>query len=394
MLYLSQLIGKKIQYQGKPFGKIIDMAIFVNKTVPPVSKIEIQQGKTKITIPSQAIRLEGTKITLTTTDIPYLPYDHKDFYLGEDLLDKQVIDVDGRRLVRVNDIVLENGHELKVSGIDIGFDGILRRLGLGLLKTEEKILPWHVIEAFDYDTGTIKIKLKQNNLAKLHPADIADILEDAGTKERLGIVSSLDAKQAARAIEEADEETQVSILENLTPAVLKEIINKMHISELADVFYDLNPLKSAEIQKVLGVDKLQSVQRLSSFSHNVAGGLMHDNFLERNGNSTVSELLKDLSEQSFIPEIVIVISDDKTFLGTIQIKDLLRADRLATLSDTISDRIYISEKTSFQAIITLFAQYNLRVLPVLDREKKPIGIVLIDEILKIINEENQHNEKI
>src|SRR5579859_5104369 len=124
MLYLSQLLGKKIFFQGKPFGKIVDMAIFINKTVPPVSKIEILQGKTKITIPPQAIRFENGTIILTTNNIPHLPYDHKDFYLGEDLLDKQVIDIDGRRLVRVNDVVLENGHELKVSGIDIGIDGI------------------------------------------------------------------------------------------------------------------------------------------------------------------------------------------------------------------------------------------------------------------------------
>lgn len=369
------------------------MAVFVNKTVPPISKIEIQQGKKKITIPPQAIRFDKGNITLTSTDFPQLPYDHKDLYLAEDLLDKQVIDTDGRRLVRVNDVVLEDGHELKVAGIDIGFDGILRRLGLGTIKIEQKILPWHVIEAFDYDTGTIKIKLRQNNLAKLHPADIADILEDAGTKERLGIVESLDAKQAARAIEEADEETQVSIIENLTPQALKNIINTMHISELADVFHDINPLKIQEIQQLLGSEKVQRVKKLSAFSDTVAGGMMHENFVKAESSETAGKLLTLLKKQSYIPEIVIIMQNQK-FIGTVQIKDLLKQTPDTLLGDIISEKISISPDTDFTEMVRIFAQYNLRVLPVIDAEKNPLGIVLVDEILKVIHEENERDENI
>lgn len=392
-MYLSQLLNRPVYFQGKPYGKIVDMAIFSNKALSPVSRIEILHGKKKVTIPPQAIRIEKNSITLTTNDIPQLPYDHNDLYLAEDLLDKQVIDIDGRRLVRVNDVVLENGHELKVSGIDIGFDGILRRLGLGILHIDKKILPWNVIEAFDYETGTVKIKLKQNTLAKMHPADIADILEDAGTKERLGIVESLDAKQAARAIEEADEETQLSILENLSPGVLKDVINKMHIAEIADVFHDLNPLRSEEIQKVLGADKLQKVKSLSAFSDTVAGGLMHETFFQKDAQTTVKALLKDLQKEVFIPE-TIIITKNNTYSGTLQVKDLLHADDKTALEDTISDTQYINEQTPFDEIVRLFAQYNLRVLPVVNKEKKPLGIVIVDEILKIIDEENERDENI
>lgn len=370
------------------------MAVFLNKTDPPISKIEIRQGKNKLTIPPHALRMENGRFILTTNDFPHLPYDHKDLYLAEDLLDKQVIDIDGRRLVRVNDVVLENGHELKVAGIDIGFDGVLRRLGLGKIKFEPKILPWNVIEAFDYDTGNIKIKLTQNNLSRLHPADLADILEDAGTKERLGIVESLDARQAALAIEEADEETQVSILENLTPDVLKAVINKMHISEIADVFHDLNPVKSIEIQKVLDADKLQSVKRLSAFSDTVAGGLMHEHFLKKDGQTVIKNLMQELRESPFTPEAIVVTNGDSKFAGTVQIKDLVHIDPLALLTDSVSEKMYIYETTSFNEIIRLFAQYNLRVIPVVNKDKQPIGIVMVDDILKIIHEENERDETI
>lgn len=393
MIYLSQLLNRQVSYQGKPFGKIVDMAVFLNKTDPPISKIEVRQGKTKITIPPHAFRIENGQVMLTSDNFPHLPYDHKDLYLAEDLLDKQVIDIDGRRLVRVNDVVLENGHELRVAGIDIGFDGVLRRLGLGMVHIEPKVLPWNLIEAFDYDTGTIKLKLKQNRLASLHPADLADILEEAGTKERVGIVESLDAKQAAMAIEEADEETQVSILENLTPSALKDIISKMHDAELADVFHDINPAKAQEIQKALGADRLQQVKTLSAFSDTVAGGLMHENFMQRDGNDTAGQLMEELKQPSYIPEVVLVTQDDK-YLGVVQVKDLLHADSSALLKTIISDRKYITTETSFEDMVRLFAQYNLRVIPVVNETQTPIGIVLVDELLKVIDEENERDENI
>lgn len=393
MLYLSQLLNKKVYFQGKLFGKIIDMAVLETGKLPPISKIEIVQGKTKITIPPTALRIENGAIILTTNNIPHLPYDHKDLYLAEDLLDKQVIDVDGRRLVRVNDVVLENGHELRVTGIDIGFDGVLRRLGLGMVKMQPQVLPWNVIEAFDYETGTIKIKVKQNNLSKLHPADLADILEDAGTKERVGILESLDAKQAARAIEEADEETQISILENLTPTALKSIINKMHIAELADVFHDINYEKAQEIQRVLGTDKAQKMKLLSAFSDNVAGGMMHESFLQQEGKRTVKELVNVLANMTYVPEVAIITHNER-FAGTVKIKDLLHVDKLALLEDIISDKISVADNTPFEEIIRLFAQYNLRALTVTDIQKKPIGIIVIDEILKVIDEENERDENL
>ena len=393
MLFLSQLLNKSVFYQGRPYGKVIDMAVFLNKTDPPISKIEILQGKNKLTIPPNTLRIENGTLTLTSNDFPHLPYDHQDLYLAEDLLDKQVIDIDGRRLVRVNDVVLENGRELRVAGIDIGFDGVLRRLGLGMIHVKPQILPWNLIEAFDYDTGNIKIKLTQNRLASLHPADLADILEEAGTKERLGIVESLDAKQAARAIEEADEETQLSILENLTPDVLKNVINKMHVSQLADVFHDLNPIKSEEIQKVLDADRLKQVQILSRFSDTVAGGLMHQHFVQKEGNITVKELLEELKQPSSIPE-VIIITDDKKYLGLIQVKDLLHADKLSHLKDIISEKQYVVPYTSFEEVLRVLANYNLRAVPVIDTERMPIGIVMIDDVIQTIQEENERDENI
>ncbi|MDE2026242.1 MAG: PRC-barrel domain-containing protein, partial [Patescibacteria group bacterium] len=128
MVYLSQLLGKTVYYQRKPYGKLADLAIFTNSDKPHIAKFEIKKGNKKLTVSPNAITFDKNLLTLTTQQIPLLPYDHNDFYLNEDLLDKQVIDIDGRRLVRVNDVALEQNGQLKVVGIDVGFPGIMRRL--------------------------------------------------------------------------------------------------------------------------------------------------------------------------------------------------------------------------------------------------------------------------
>ncbi len=395
MLYLSQLLNKTIYQDGKPFGKIVDMAIFENRPIPPVSKIEIKHKNEKLTISPQALSVKDNHLELSSQHIPLLPYDHKDFYLVEDMLDKQVIDIDGKRLVRVNDILLEDAHgQLKVIGIDIGFGGILRRLGIPMFQPSATVIPWAVIEAFDYQTGDIKIKLKQNSLSMLHPADIADILEAAGVKERLGIVEALDVGQAAKAIEEADEETQVSILEGLEPNIVKDIINKMHIAELADVMQDLNPLRAKEMQSALGEEKLQHLKKLLSFSDDVAGGFMHLSFFHTDSEKTVKEVLQEIERNANVPETIIVTNGGGKIVGIVNAKDLLIADKLAKVKDCISEKKFVYPHTRLSAIISLFAQYNLRVVPVIDSEKKPLGIILIDDILKNIEQENERNEEL
>jgi len=310
MLYLSQLLNRTVYAQGKPFGKIVDMAVFENRPHPPISKIEIKTKKELLTVSPHALAVENNRLVVKTQQMPMLPYDANDFYLSEDLLDKQVIDVDGKKLVRVNDVLLEAEGELKVVGIDVGIGGILRRLGIAL-NVPTRVLPWTMIEAFDYHTGSVKLKLKQNNLNALNPAVLADILEEAGSQERLGIVTALDPKHAARAIEETNDQTQISILGQLPQTRFKEIINKMHLSEIADVFHYLNPLKTKDIKMTLSEDKNNRLAKLLHFSDNVAGGLMNISFLRIDAGKTVKETIKMLLIDKIIPEGIVVTNGNE-----------------------------------------------------------------------------------
>lgn len=393
MVYISQILGKTVYFDNKPFGKIVDMAVTPNSPQPSVSKLEIKREGKKLTISPGVISFLNNKFLLQTNKIPLLPYDHNEFYLAEDLLDKQVIDVNGRRIVRVNDIVLEINGEIKIVGIDVGFNGILRRLGLWTFKNFIKIIPWNVIEAFDYQTGNIKIKLTQRKLSLLHPSEIADILEDVGSKERMGIVAALDAKKAARAIEKTNSETQISILEDLPVNRYKDVFNKIHSSNLADIFQNFRTNKSKEIENVLNADKIKNVKKLLLFSNNTAGGLMHLSFFCVDAEKTVKEVIDIIQKKQKSPEAIIVTNSNGKFIGTVKTKNLLFLDKISQMKDVIEERLFVFPEINAQEIVLIFSKYNLRILCVTNKEKQPIGVILIDDILSFIEEEKE-NENI
>ena len=394
MVYLSQLLNKKVYLGKKIYGEMVDFAVLESSPTPSVSKIVVKKrDSSKVTISPSFISIKKNGAVITSEKAPFLPYDEKDFYLNEDLLDKQVIDTDDKRLVRVNDVVLEESPELKVVGIDIGMAGIIRRLGLEkVLKVSSKILPWQMIEAFDYQTGNIKISLSQNGLNSMHPSEIADILEELGTRERQGVFGTLEAKTAAKAIEESDYRTQEAILEELPTSVLKKVVEKMHVADVAGLFYKLNPLRIREILKLMGSERAGKVEKLLDFSNDSAGGMMRTGFISFDGNITVKEAYNSLYTYAPKPEAIIVTNGNGRLVGTVNVKDILDIDSLALLKDIVSERKFVFPDTNFNQVISVFGRYNLRVLPVIDKEKKPIGVVTAGIVLSKIEERTKENE--
>jgi predicted transcriptional regulator/sporulation protein YlmC with PRC-barrel domain len=393
MLYLSQLLNKKVYFNKKIYGEMVDFAVLESSQNPTISKVVVKSNGKKITISPSALTIKKNGAILTSDQVPFLPYDEKDFYLNEDLLDKQVIDIDDKRLVRVNDVMLDDSAELKVVGIDIGIGGILRRLNLEkVIKTKPKILPWQMIEAFDYQTGNVKISLSQSRLGAMHPSEIADILEELGSKERRSVVESLEAKKAAAAIEETDNRTQEAILEELSSSVLKKIVTRMHVSEVADLFYKLNPLRIREILKLMGTEKVQKLEKLLDFGEDKAGGLMRTTFISFDGNTTIKETYNSIYALKPKPETILVTNGNERLVGILYTKDILDSDSLALLKDLVTERKFVYPETDFNQIISLFGRFNLRVLPVVDKDKKPIGIVTTGVVLSRIEERTKVSE--
>jgi predicted transcriptional regulator/sporulation protein YlmC with PRC-barrel domain len=395
MIYLSDLLNKKVYFNRKVFGEMVDFAVQERTPNPSVSKVVIKRMGKKLTISPSFLAIKKNFAVLTDDKAPLLPFDEGDFYLNEDLMDKQVIDTNDKRLVRVNDIVFESEQELKVIGIDIGAAGLLRRLGIRrFINPPAKILPWQMIEAFDYQTGNIKINMTQHKLESMHPSELADILEDLGTKERLGVVGSLGAKKAARALENTDSKTQEAILEEMPSSVLEKVVAKMHVSEIADIFYKVNPLKIREMLKLIGSERAQKVEKLLNFGTDTAGGAMRTGFVSLDGDTTVKETFNALYKLSPKPEAIVVTNGNEKLVGVIYTKDILDSDSLAILKDIVTERKFVVPQTDFNQVISLFGRYNLRALPVVDNDKKPIGVITAGIVLSRIEERTQTNEVI
>jgi magnesium transporter len=394
MIYLSQVINKKIFYHDNPIGKVIDVAVTENKQTPLIAYILVKNNQERFILHAGDVKFSDNVWKTKGDSIGKLPAEESHFYLAEDLLDKQVIDINGKRLVRVNDILLKDNGELKVEGIDIGFSGVLRRLGFGVEHMRTMTLPWSLIEAFDYQTGNVQLKLTQSKLNTFHPAELADILEEAGTKERLGVVSALEASQAANAIAEADEETQSAILEQVPTHKLKKIVDKMHSSVLADVIDKLNPFTSDKIFETLESEKAKKVKKLLIFEDDEAGGLMDFSFFREKGSKTIGETLEILAINEIRPEVIIVIDADDKILGTVPTKTLINRDKETKLQEFIKDTNFVYEDAPFSQILRLFAEYNLRLLPVVDAKQKVIGAITIDHLLAHIQEEEEKEDAV
>jgi magnesium transporter len=392
MTFLSQIIKKPVFIDGAKHATVIDFGLPAQLKSPEVSTVLLKNKTGKFAVPINQTSYEEGKFNLKK-NYTSIAYDPDDFYLAEDLLDKQVIDTTGKRMVRVNDVLLKENGGIKVSGIDVSFAGILRRLGMG---SPFKIvtLPWTAVEAFDYETGNIKIKLGKSNLNLLHPAEIADILEDAGTKEREGIVEALDADKAADAIEEANSETQEAILEQLSTVKLRKILAQMKSSEIADIADDVNPKAFKRIFRLLSSEKAKRVEKLMVFPDDVAGGLMQYTFYKTHEDRTIGETLGELSKLKEQPEAIIVVDADDRLIGQVHANELINSNPSVEIKDLVTTPFSVHEDESFSGIFRQFAHYNLRVLPVIDDESKVIGVISIDAVMQRIEEEEEKDDSI
>lgn len=391
MVFLTQIVNKPVFYQGHYFGKIADL-IVSSQDSSSVSKLIIQKNRQKFITDKINIEYkDGFVLKNLPTAVTTLSDDL--IQVVEDLLDKQVIDINNRRLVRVNDVVLSNEESLHLTGIDIGFSGIVRRLKLSwLFGLKNIIIPWRLVETFDYSTGEIRVNLDQNSLNNFHPAEIADILEEAGSKERVGIVESLDANVAAQALEESDSETQIAVLEESSFEQLKDIVSEMNISEIADIYPNLDTEKAKDVDNALGIAKTSQLQRLVRFSEHVAGGLMNPVKTNLPETETVGKVLDLFAHKRSKPETLFISSAANKFRGTVATKDLAFAKRSEKIKRYIKDRHFLLEKSSFDQIQFLLSNYNLRNLPVLNDKHQVVGIVTIDDLLREITKDEERED--
>lgn len=407
-LFLSEILGKKIvDPEGRPIGKVLDLTVNIGEMYPPVTDVllRLEKERTKVLLPWS--RVASVNGALTTH--PLRPEDFRmpeprtgEQFLKETLLDKQVVDTDGAKIRRVNDIQFVKARQtLYLVHVDVGFHGLIRRIGLEkpvgfLLRTlfdysmdsmEDQLISWKFIQPLA-SPALLRLTVAQNRLAHLHPADLADIIEELDIHNRSAVFRSLDVETAAETLEETDPKIQVSLIEGLDTANASDIIEEMSLSEAADLLGELPPDKAAGILKEMEQDVAEDVKELLAHPEEKAGGLMTTSYPSLAPDLKASEamdMIRKMAEDMDMIYYLYVVDAQEQLLGVLSLRDLLVAKPdtpLAEIMDTRVVSVNIEEKKD--RIAEDFAKYGIMAMPVVDDDNRMEGVILFKNLLEVV----------
>ncbi|GBE36768.1 magnesium transporter MgtE [bacterium BMS3Bbin07] len=334
--------------------------------------------------------------TLNSEELaPYEPSD-EDLLAVRDILDKQIVDATGAKVVRVNDIKLE-GFEGKavLVAVDVGMRGILRRLGIErqgneffkLFKIElpHNLISWTYIQPLEPKLKTIALTVPRQMVANLHPADIAEIISSVSREEGTSLFTDLDLKTAAETLSELEPDVQASIITEMEPEKASDIIEEMPPDEAADILGDLPTEKMKALLESIDQEDAEDIQELLEHEENTAGGLMTNEFIAYEPEIKVSEAIerfkRDAAEIETIYYIYVIDPDEK-LLGVLSLRELLLADPEKTLSDIMVTNLKTLKPEDDENIVAAaISKYNLAAIPVVDNDNVLLGIVTMDDII-------------
>lgn len=331
--------------------------------------------------------------------------------LRQDLLDRQIIDVHGRKVVRVNDVDLEwlnpdrsvAGHlgHLRVTGVAVGLRGALRRVLLGLMpqrsldalarRVSQRSIPWEFVDIVEVDPARrVKLKIEHERLARLHPSDIADILEDLAPAERSSLLMSLDEELAADTLEEVDPKLQKSLLQSLDSETAAGIVEEMDPSAAADLLADLSDEHSEAILGEMNPEERQEMEELLEFREDSAAGRMTTEYVALPQDATVADCVAALREFEGDPETITeiyLLNPHEVLMGVVPLARLLLAREETRVEGLAEPRMITCELDLHQNdVAELFDKYNLRALPVVDKQRRLAGVVEADHVIAFLRE--------
>jgi magnesium transporter len=406
MLHATELLGAEAyDLHGNFVGRVKEMFVEPGDQPNRVSKLLLSRGQYRPLIAryDQIGLIRPGRIALTTDESDLDLYQPNESYLAvaKDLLDQQIIDTNGRKVVRVNDIDLAdnrtNGNtELRITQVDVGLAGAVRRLLQGLVppmairRIQAKLPPrkiqWEFVNIVEPDPlRRVKLRLSSEKLAALHPADLADIMEQLSPDERQTIIASLDEESAAETIAELDKRLQTQVVEKLDPERAADIMEEMNPDEAADLIASLEPHKSKELLHEMEHREASAVEQLMKFGEDSAGGMMTTEMIVVGEDATRGEVVDYIRFHEIgIDQVdnVVLINRDSALAGTVPVGRLLLAEAEQRMVELIFEPLLsVAPDTKDKEVFELFDKYNLRSLTVVNESKHPIGAITVDDVV-------------
>jgi magnesium transporter len=411
---VSALVGRSVvDASGKVYGRVHEFAVDVSKDGSHVLGLVLRpggDGKDDTMVPVGELVFPKTAAGDLKAKAKPAPVKHLSTYLllERDLLDQQIIDVDGHKVVRVNDVNLawvpgagpDDTAGLLIQEVEVGNRGALRRLLKGLPvaavdgvadRFKARIIPWECVDLIERDPARrVRLKIGQERLANLHPSDIADILEELAPAEREAVFASLPEETAAETLEEVDPKLQKALLQGLDSERAADILEEMDPGAAADVLGELSDEESEAILEEMEPEERHEVEELLEFSADSAAGRMTTDYVSAPKNATVADAVEALREfegdLDTITEIYLLDADEK-LVGVVMLPQLLLSTlqtKLATLTDGHNRSCGLN--ASAKVVAELFDKYNLRSLPVVDHHGRIAGAIHAEQVIAQLRE--------
>jgi magnesium transporter len=405
MAFMSELIGKPVvEVNGNRIGRLADLVASIRSDIalPQVAALVVNRPGTQLAIPFADVAVLAVPVILVNRSLGDIkPYrtGSDDLYLARDVLDKQIIDTNGARVVRVNDLELArvNSH-FYVANVDISGVGLLRRLGLAGLAQRlagrlRHDLPLNIISWDDVELlpghETMRLKVPGDRIAELHPADLAEILSDLSKVESGKLLESLDVKTLADTLEEVEPDFQASLVETMPDEKVADVLEEMAPDEAADLLAELPHDRSLELLNLMEQEDAEDVRKLLAYPDDSAGGLMTTEFVAVRPNLTAQQVLILLRETAHEAETIyyVYVTDAEQHLqGVFSLRELVLAQPRTPVAEFMHPRVItVCLEDEQDDIAQLVSKYNLLAVPVVDEQQRLHGIVTADDALdKII----------
>jgi flagellar motility protein MotE (MotC chaperone)/sporulation protein YlmC with PRC-barrel domain len=406
-LSLTELIGASvIDNTGTRAGKVREVALTPEENSSVVTSFVVKTRQGNRLVPAKAISLIDNVLRVATPASEWSPYSGPEglLLLERDLLDQQIIDVHGRKVVRVNDVDIHeessNGHiVLKIGAVDVGARGAMRRLLKGVVpyaalrplleKIPPRMIPWEFVDLIETDPARrVKLKISLERLAKLHPADIADIVEELAPAEREAVFETLDEEVAAETLEEIDPKLQVSILSSLDSDRAADIVEEMDPDAAADLLGDMHPDASEEILTEMEPEERAEVAELLNFQENTAAGRMTTEYMALSESAKVEdaiEMLRNFEGGLESISTIYIVGEKNKLLGAVPLaKIALAAAATPLMLLSTGHMTTVHPGADETKVAELFDKYNLLTLPVIDDEGVLTGVITADDVINML----------
>jgi len=393
---------------GKKIGRVIDLAASLKEMYPKVTGLIMRDTRNKKTyLPWHCLKMlveeKGVFIENFSANAKEVTESMDNGILLKDTFwDKQIVDIHGSKVVRVNDLhILREGLSLWVVHMDIGITGLLRRLGVinifefliklvSSYEIKDKLISWKYVQPINGPVGTdaLALKVHHSRLAELHPADIADILIDLGTEERLNILKSMDKITAASTIQELPLKIRLQVTESLDQKLMVEIINEMAIDEAVDLFSQMPVKKINLLFSKLPQEKAAQISSLLGHANDIAGSIMNTDFICVKQTMSAAEALEKTKKESSRKKesyYIYALDDHDTLAGVVTLQQLLTAPGEKIISDFMRKRIAkVKIKTKIKDVAEVFYKYDFTVVPVIDKLGKIQGIITMKDAFEAV----------